>query len=48
MLENLWNDIDECLKDPTFGEFYAFRRVFGVEVAETVVDTGQFIVPPGQ
>jgi hypothetical protein len=47
-LDILLEDIEDSLMDPKFGVFFAFRRVFGIEVAKTIGAKGQFTVPPGQ
>jgi len=46
VLEKLWNDIKNHLNEPRFGEYYAFRRVFGEEAARIIGKRGQFAVPP--
>jgi len=46
-LERLLDEIIDCLASPRFGLFYAFSRVFGREVAITIGNKGQFVVPPG-
>lgn len=45
-LERLWKDIKDGLKDPRFGVYYGFRRVFGEKVAREVGNNGEFVVPP--
>ena len=45
-LERLWDEIRNCLNEPRFGEYYAFRRVFGKKVAREVGEKGEFAVPP--
>lgn len=45
-LEDLWNDIKDCLASERFGEFYAFRRVLGEKAARFAGGRGHFDIPP--
>lgn len=45
VLEKLWKDIKDCLKEQNYGEYFAFRRVFGETVAREVGNRGEFLVP---
>lgn len=45
-LERLLAEIKNSLKHENFGLYFAFRRVFGEQVAIRIGSEGQFEVPP--